>query len=308
MVSPPRHTTTSIMVFLPQPHTPPPMLPPSPPTTSPSMAGSYPHHASPPSSSLLLVTPRPNVAPSTPPNLPTPATPDDEDDEDEDFEITGVCLALEDVMAECELDEDEDTLPLQWELPVDDECINGCAALLQCNFHDPKVSCAILSTFVIPEVLKNSMRTETAWRSAYRTQYWAKPIWVIPIHDKDQHHWGLAVVRVEKEEIHIFDSFGSHDFVERWLPKIQLVVSRLVDLAKDHGYPPTFASLSTLSSWTARPLQTNRIQHNGYDCGVWVLWMIAAIIRGFDYAFIEEKHIAHFRKYLSNIVRTIPVK
>ncbi|KAK1217955.1 hypothetical protein PQX77_019377 [Marasmius sp. AFHP31] len=249
---------------------------------------------------------------------------DECDDDEDEIEITGERIALTDVMVECEPDDDDDTMHLEWETSyvlsshqygrldgatewLDDECINGCSALLQQNFCVPEVECAILSTYVVHEVLMNSTRTETAWRIASPTKYWARPVWIIPIHNKDQHHWALAVVRVEGEEIQIFDSFGSHNFVSRWLPKIQAVVRRLVTMAKDHGFVPAFTSLSALSTWSGCPLQVHRLQSNGYDCGVWVLWVTAAVVRGFDFAYIEEKNIYRFRKYLANLVRTIPV-
>ncbi|KAK1225825.1 hypothetical protein PQX77_011236 [Marasmius sp. AFHP31] len=355
-----------------------PSMPFSPPSVStpclPRPLVSFPSPSMPTLSSISssrLRTPAP-VLPRSPPSHSTPQTllsptvfeeDGDDDDEDDEFEITGIRLALEDVMADCEPNNDEeDSMSFRWDLPtsllvdanlwpgirgyrfppfdrtasasrsfyspakvqyvfhvaqyqrldaaerwLDDECINGCAALLQNNFWDPNVNCAIFSSFVLPEVLKNSMRTETAWRNSYRTEYWTKSIWIIPIHDAEEHHWGLAVVRVAKEEIHIFDSFGSQEFVARWAPRIQVVVSRLVDMAKDHGYPLISSSLSTLACWTARPLQMERLQHNSYDCGVWILWIIAAVVRGFDYACIEEQYIPKFRKYLANLVRTIPV-
>ncbi|KAK1223061.1 hypothetical protein PQX77_014060 [Marasmius sp. AFHP31] len=324
-------------------------------STPPSVSSAPPTSYIPPPISHVPHTP---PLPSSPPPLSIPVSPispsprcdppqandvaDEFEDEDDEVEITGERLALTDVMIECEPDDDEDTMPLEWKASafrvdavlwhgikghrfppfdctaqaarsfrnlvgiqyvfsepqygrldgatqwLDDECINGCGALLQQNFRGSEVDCAILSTYVVDEVLKNSTRTETAWRIASPTKYWAKPIWIVPIHDKDQHHWALA-------------------FVFHWLPNIQAVVRRLVTMAKDHGFVPTFASLSALSTWSARPLQVQRVQTNGYDCGVWVLWVTAAVIRGFDYAHIKEKDIFRFRKYLANLVRTIPV-
>ncbi|KAK1220242.1 hypothetical protein PQX77_017007 [Marasmius sp. AFHP31] len=192
----------------------------------------------------------------------------------------------------------------QW---LDDECINGCGALLEQNFRVSEAGCAIFSTYVIHEVLKNSARTETAWRIARPTRYWAQSVWVLPIHDQEEHHWALAVVKVEEEQVQLFDSFGSRDFLSRWLPKVQAAVSRLVTMAKDHGFSPTSTSLSCLSTWSARPLQVYQVQSNGYDCGVWILWVMAAVIRGYDYTPITEKEIHYFRKYLANLVRSIPV-
>ncbi|KAJ8094912.1 hypothetical protein PM082_010128 [Marasmius tenuissimus] len=151
---------------------------------------------------------------------------------------------------------------------LDDECINECGALFQQNFCISEVDCAILSMYVIHEVLRNSTRTDTTWRIMSPTKYWAKAVWIIPIHDKDEYHWALAVIQVESEEIHVFDSFGSQRFISRWLPKIRAVIRCLVTMATDHGFVPAFASLSALSTWSAQPLQLNMVQTNGYDCGL----------------------------------------
>ncbi|KAK1234210.1 hypothetical protein PQX77_002586 [Marasmius sp. AFHP31] len=188
---------------------------------------------------------------------------------------------------------------------LDDQCINGCAALLQRTLRVSDFECAVLSSFAVPELLRHGSRTETAWRLVRNTEYWTKGTWVLPIHDEALQHWALAVVRIEKEEIHIFDSFGSRSFVSGWLSKIQVVIGRLVNMAKDHGFVPPFPSLSVLPSWTAHPLQIGRIQRNGHDCGVWVLWVMAVVIRGYDYAYADEKDIVRVRKYLANLVRTI---
>ncbi|KAK1223731.1 hypothetical protein PQX77_013383 [Marasmius sp. AFHP31] len=105
--------------------------------------------------------------------------------------------------------------PTQW---LDEECVNGCGALLQQSFRVSEVDCAILSTYVVREVLRNSARTETAWRIVCPTKYWAKSVWLLPIHDEEEHHWALAMVRVETEQIQLFDSFGSCEFLSHWLP------------------------------------------------------------------------------------------
>ncbi|KAK1233976.1 hypothetical protein PQX77_002834 [Marasmius sp. AFHP31] len=338
----------------------PPPPPPPPPEASASLS---PPTSSPPARAPFPV---PSAPPPFPPSLISQTHPginEDRDDEEEDDEIefTGERLALTDVIIDCEPDDSEDTMPLEWttatlrvdailfhgikghhfplfdhtsKVPrsfrnlagvqyvfgppqyrrldgaaqwLDDECINGCGALLEQSFRVPELDCVMFSTYVIQEVLKNSACTETAWRIASPTKYWAKSVWILPIHNHDEQHWALAIVRVEEEQIQLFNSFGSYGFVSHWLPKIQAVVSRLVTMAKDHGFVPTFPSLSSLSTWSARPLQLSRIQHNGYDCGVWVLWVMAAVIRGYEYAMIKEKDIHRFRKYLANLVRSIPV-
>ncbi|KAK1227414.1 hypothetical protein PQX77_009561, partial [Marasmius sp. AFHP31] len=87
---------------------------------------------------------------------------------------------------------------------------------------------------------------------------------------------------------------------------IQRVVQRLADLAKDQGLPVS-PSLAILSSWIAKPLQVARLQNNGHDCGVWVLWVIATLVRGYDFASITEQGIERFRKFLSQLIRTVPL-
>ncbi|KAL0569425.1 hypothetical protein V5O48_012542 [Marasmius crinis-equi] len=191
---------------------------------------------------------------------------------------------------------------------LDEDLMNGCAVLLQQSLHVPgDEECAILSSYIVPELVRKVSKTETAWRTARRAAYWTKPVWLIPIHDKLMEHWALAVVKVEKEEILIFDSFGCHSFISEWLPRIHLIMRRLISMAKDHGFVSPFPSLSDLASWTARPLHIVALQTNSYDCGLWVLWVMAAVIRGFDYAAIEEKDIVKFRKYLARLIRTVPV-
>ena len=40
------------------------------------------------------------------------------------------------------------------------------------------------------------------------------------------------------------------------------------------------------------------LQHNGYDCGVWVVAQILAILRGFDVVRLSERDISRFRAFL----------
>ncbi|KAJ8081689.1 hypothetical protein PM082_007535 [Marasmius tenuissimus] len=190
---------------------------------------------------------------------------------------------------------------------LDDELVNGCVILLQQAFQTQDDKCAILSSHVIPQLLRNNDSSlDAAWRYNCGSQYWRRPVWILPIHDKTTQHWALAVIRVEAEEIHVFDSFGHRSFISDWLLDIQRVVCRLATLAKDQGLPVS-PSLAVLSSWIAKPLQVGQLQHNTHDCGVWVLWLIATLVRGFDFAPITEEGIGQFRKFLARLIRTVPV-
>ncbi|KAL0567055.1 hypothetical protein V5O48_014942 [Marasmius crinis-equi] len=107
---------------------------------------------------------------------------------------------------------------------LDDECVNGCAGLLQQAFGAREVNYAILPSFVVPQILQPDYATTPAWSISKRSEYWLKSTWVIPIHDKSMEHWALAVVRVDIEEILIFDSFANRAFISKWVPNIQRVV------------------------------------------------------------------------------------
>ena len=48
------------------------------------------------------------------------------------------------------------------------------------------------------------------------------------------------------------------------------------------------------------------LQSNTYDCGLWVLAGITAILRGFDITGLEEADMPWFRKYLAGLVMTLP--
>ena len=80
-----------------------------------------------------------------------------------------------------------------------------------------------------------------------------------------------------------------------------VLAARLQSLARMQGYQAN----DITESWQARPcvshgyclcgqmtnhsLQTNVIQKNGYDCGLWVLVGIAAVLRGYDVTdFLDE--------------------
>lgn len=47
------------------------------------------------------------------------------------------------------------------------------------------------------------------------------------------------------------------------------------------------------------------VQTNSYDCGVWVLAAIAAVLRGFDMTGLHEKDIHNFRRYLYCLVLSL---
>ncbi|KAK6996412.1 hypothetical protein R3P38DRAFT_2799725 [Favolaschia claudopus] len=68
--------------------------------------------------------------------------------------------------------------------------------------------CALFSTYDLPRVhFKRS--DPDIWRHISPTEYWDKPLWLIPIHRKSQEHWVLIVVDIPARELLFFDSLAS---------------------------------------------------------------------------------------------------
>ncbi|KAJ8077749.1 hypothetical protein PM082_002182 [Marasmius tenuissimus] len=182
------------------------------------------------------------------------------------------------------------------------DCVNSCSALLRHSFGGDE--CALISTFAMQTFL-NDKRTgpATIWRLLRATKYWTKKTWIIPIHDSDRMHWIVAIVRRERKQILLFDSFADRASMSDWLPKIEMLVSCLAANAIDQGYEIELK----LSEWSSRPLVLSPLQTNSYDCGVWVLWVTLATLRGYDMAHVDEGNIRIFRKYISRLIRTLPL-
>ncbi|KAL0567593.1 hypothetical protein V5O48_014405 [Marasmius crinis-equi] len=187
---------------------------------------------------------------------------------------------------------------------LDEDCVNGIAHLIR--EKNSGVNCAFISSYAIPTLMKDGDYTGL-WKTIRPSRYWMHDTWLIPIHSTASHHWALAVIKAKEQRIVLFDSFADRAFLSTWAPRICFIVTRLVKLAQDQGETFVFPSFLCLSNWTARPLEVHRKQRNGYDCGVWILWVIAAVMRGYDYAQLDDSDVGAFRKYLARTIRTLPV-
>lgn len=94
---------------------------------------------------------------------------------------------------------------------LNDTLINGCAALLYSESLQvsPAVEqYAILSTHDLP-CIRYNVSDDRLWRNISWTGYWAKDVWIIPIHRPSiVGHWVLCIVHLQSKEIHLFDSFA----------------------------------------------------------------------------------------------------
>lgn len=67
------------------------------------------------------------------------------------------------------------------------------------------------------------------------------------------------------------------------------------------------APVRNLDAWTARPILTEPVQSNNYDCGLWVLAQMTAVLRGFEITGLYENDMPAFRHYLHVLIAHIPI-
>ncbi|KAI0259639.1 hypothetical protein BC834DRAFT_833182, partial [Gloeopeniophorella convolvens] len=193
---------------------------------------------------------------------------------------------------------------------LNDACINGCAYLLQRRIagaggapqtYNP--DCAVFSSWVfgLAQRLESESQpsTEEVWRHVQNTEYWLRENWILPIHHCN--HWLLVVIRLSKGEIHCFDSFGNAALWEDHISTLISCVEMLRQVANDYG---CHIGLDTVAKrWHLHLLTTQRLQNNNYDCGVWVLAVLTAVLRGFHMVRLPESRIPLFRQYLARLAR-----
>ncbi|KIL57472.1 hypothetical protein M378DRAFT_16228 [Amanita muscaria Koide BX008] len=180
---------------------------------------------------------------------------------------------------------------------LSDGCINGCASLLHAMF-DSEGQWTVFSTHVLP-LVHMKLKDDNIWRNTRRTKFWKRPHWIIPIHRKDESHWVLALVDVSKSTVLLFDSFAQvHITWSQDILDIATLISRLQMIARTKGY-----DMDIGGPWTVRPLTMKRLQTNSYDCGIWVLATITAVLRGFDLPSLREKDMGEFRQIIAHVYR-----
>jgi Ulp1 family protease len=185
---------------------------------------------------------------------------------------------------------------------INDACLNGSAILLQEYCQSKHAGrCAILSTYDLVRIRYNCDDTNL-WRHVENSSYWLKNIWILPIHRPQDVHWVLAIIHVHKHEIHIFDSFAEKRGWKKDLQDIMRLVERMVLIANHHGK----ALHVTTEGWIARPVCLRGLQTNNYDCGLWVLSCIAAVLRGSHVTGLRQADMTWFRQFIYRLVLAQP--
>ncbi|KAJ7871711.1 hypothetical protein B0H14DRAFT_2502920 [Mycena olivaceomarginata] len=190
--------------------------------------------------------------------------------------------------------------------------LNALAASLLNVFSEPyspmetfAKNCAVFSTYDLPRI-HNNRSNELVWRHAHPTAFWDKPVWLIPIHRPREEHWVLVVAYIRQQRLVFFDSLGETGGWRRDLQDVMRLITRLTQLSSKNGHP---LHVNTQEEpWIARPFLPpgNTLQTNGHDCGIWVLCMMAAVLRGYEVTGIAERQMGLVRDTLMDHILTLP--
>ncbi|TFK17498.1 hypothetical protein FA15DRAFT_734591, partial [Coprinopsis marcescibilis] len=195
----------------------------------------------------------------------------------------------------------EDKPEAHW---LNNECVNGIAAsLLESSPYAD--SFGLFSTHHVPMVHYDASDAEI-WRQTKTTNYWKKSTWIFPLHLPIRRHWVVAIVYPNDQQILVFENLGAVSSLEQEIQPVMDLVHRLIRCASSWGLLAAgFAARK--ASWVASPLVRKAVQTNGYDCGVWVLMVISAILRGFHLPSLDEHNLPYFRHLLYQYVLRLPV-
>ncbi|KAG1859382.1 hypothetical protein DFJ58DRAFT_840241 [Suillus subalutaceus] len=186
---------------------------------------------------------------------------------------------------------------------LNDTCINNCTILLWCSqLNTSAARCAILSTHDLPRIRYNAP-DDNIWRHTMWIRYWEKDIWVLPIHRPSGiGHWVMCVIQLSTKELYLFDSMGDRTPWQSDVKDIMRLIARFLAVVRQHGHHVHI----DLAGWVARPLNTKRLQNNDFDCGVWVLAAIFAVIRGSRVTGLHEQDMGNLRRYVRSMVLALP--
>ncbi|KIK34569.1 hypothetical protein CY34DRAFT_26825 [Suillus luteus UH-Slu-Lm8-n1] len=185
---------------------------------------------------------------------------------------------------------------------LNDVCINSCAALLYSELKAPTLSCVIFSTHDLPCICYNAPN-DIVWRNTSWTHYWEKDIWVLLIHRPSDSigHWVICVIHMVSTELHLFDSLGEQKPWKTDVKDIMKLIAWLFAVANKHDHH----ILTDLWGWVAWPLNIQYLQNNSYDCSLWVLATLTAVLHRRHVSGLQEDDIPCLRHYLCTLVLSL---
>ncbi|KAG2046020.1 hypothetical protein BDR06DRAFT_985702 [Suillus hirtellus] len=186
---------------------------------------------------------------------------------------------------------------------LNDTCINSCVALLYSEMLTSSHvrPCAILSTHDLPRIRYNAS-DDILWQNTLWTLFWERDLWLLPIHcPSPVRHWVFCAIYIPSKELHLFDSLAEQ---HPWKTDVQDIMNLIARLSSIAHQRCGSASID-LKGWVARPLILNPLQTNGYDCGLWVLAALAAVLWGSHRPGMCEEDMIAFRHYICTLHRVV---
>ncbi|EJD33615.1 cysteine proteinase [Auricularia subglabra TFB-10046 SS5] len=146
----------------------------------------------------------------------------------------------------------------------------------------------------------NQKQRARVFNSVQATSFWSKNVILVPIHDEE--HWVLAIAYPKYSKIDFFDSLGLRTYHKEHAKNVAHLLSSLLQLARGRGFKDVWPAPI---AWDSRPLvdMVAPFQRGAVDCGLWVLAIVAASIRGFRTTALREEDMPNFRLYLSCLIR-----
>ncbi|KAG1888274.1 hypothetical protein F4604DRAFT_1877402 [Suillus subluteus] len=187
---------------------------------------------------------------------------------------------------------------------INDTCINGCAALLHSEIltSSHEQPCAILSTHDLPRIQYNAS-DDILWRNTSWTSFLERDVWILPIHRPSPvGHWVFCAIYISTKQLHFFDSLAERQLWKTDVKDIMNLIARLSSIA--HQWRGS--DRIDLKGWVARPLTLDPLQTNGYDCGLWVLATLAAVLWGAHRSGMCEEDMIAFQHYIRTLVMRLP--
>ncbi|KAJ7593008.1 hypothetical protein C8J56DRAFT_1045445 [Mycena floridula] len=184
---------------------------------------------------------------------------------------------------------------------LNEECVMvGASVMFEHCLSTVPTWFALLSSYL---PVQSSL--EHVWRLTKNTSYWERTVWLLPYHRAVLKHWVLYVVYLNTGNIHLFDSFGEHRQSNNETAMVVDLVQGLIDLANKNGHDLNVP----VNEWIVTPIvnSSSKLQTNGYDCGVWVLAMIFAVLRGAErMGGLQERDMKEIRRSVLKAICSLP--
>ncbi|KIM68029.1 hypothetical protein SCLCIDRAFT_20492 [Scleroderma citrinum Foug A] len=121
--------------------------------------------------------------------------------------------------------------------------------------------------------------------------FWTKDTWILPIHRPSPvGHWVLCITHLPHRELCLFDSLAEEKGWPADIEGVMKLITQLLNIASKK-HPGVQVDRCP---WIACPTTIQALQTNDYDCGVWVLATVAAILRGHDAMGLKEGDMLTF--------------